>query len=105
MCFNPILRRKRRSTWSWLRPFGKRNPIGNMPKSELRKAKMWEQMLADQGIPPKLVIPLEQGFELPLDEQGDRCEQADLKHRSKLSRKDRRDSQFGIKLFFNEKVL
>ena len=100
MCFKPILRRKRRSTRSWSRPFGKRDQIGKKPKtSKLQKAELWELWLAEHGIPPIQVTTPEQGLKLPLDEQVDRCEQTDLKHRSKLSRKYRRDSQFGIQLF------
>ena len=92
MCFELISLWKRRSTRSWARPFGKRNQIGKVPKSKLTKAELLEPLLVEQSILPKLVIPPEQRFELPLNEQPDRFEQASLKHRSKLSRKYRRDS-------------
>ena len=105
MCFELISLWKRQSTRSWSRPFGKRNQIGKVPKSKLTKAELLEPLLVEQGIPPDLVITPKQRFELPLDEQPDRFEQANLKHRSKLSRKYIRDSPFVIKLFVNEKLL
>lgn len=85
MCFKSILLRKKRSTRSRSRSLGKRNQIGKMIKAEL-----WEQWLAEQIIPRIQVTPPEQGFELTLDGQADRCEKADLKHRFMLSRKYRR---------------
>jgi len=105
MCFELISLWKRRSTRSWSRPFGKRNQIGKVPKSKLTKVDLLEPLLVEQGIPPELVIRPEQRFELPLDEQPDPFEEANLKYRSKLSRKYIQDSPFVIKLFFNQKLL